>query len=172
MSAWNLKGRSLASGPYGWRPSGGNPARLISAVRRHLEPCALSYVHSPQDNPTSPLHPHAPLWGTVCFWCQSLRCHDIGVIQGFHRVDFSKKSIGALPINVWQPPLSQSDVPGQTRLGKASFTNGVQELVVANMVLLTSGDGCKVIWHGDPLTTLTMLTMKIMLASNTMCTNN
>lgn len=56
----------------------------------------------------------------------------------------------------------------QPHLGKAPLASGVQELIMANMRLMVSRDGCKVIQHGDLLTTkLPILTILTILANDT-----
>lgn len=59
---------------------------------------------------------------------------------------FSKKSRGALLIN---------DFDSQPHPGKGSLANGIHELIVANMGVLVSRDGCKIMWRCDLLITLT-----------------
>ena len=71
-------------------------------------------------------------------------------------LDFLKKSRGAPPINDFDSHLSpDQNVPSQPHPGKVFLANGVQWLIMANMGLFDSRDGCEVIRHGDLLTALT-----------------
>lgn len=84
-------------------------------------------------------------------------------------MDFSKNSRGVCLINDFDSHFCpRQNVSGQPHLGKGSLANGVV-FAMANMGVLIRRDSCKVIRHGDVLTTLTILSMLTML---TMLTNN
>lgn len=87
-------------------------------------------------------------------------------------MEVPNKSGGALIDDFDSHLYPSQNVLGHLYLGKSSLADGIQELVVANTKLIISRDGCKVMWHGDLLTTLmTLLSMRTTLANNTNYTN-
>ena len=92
----------------------------------------------------------------MCLWCRSPWITvQYSSDSGLHAVDFLEKPEGALLINSFDSRLCpRQNVPGQPHLGEGSQANSVQELVVAQLGLLTSRDGCKAMRHGDLRSTL------------------
>lgn len=87
------------------------------------------------------------------------------MIQALHTMDFSKNSRGVCLINDFDSHFCPcQNVSGHLLLDKGSLANGVV-FVMANMGVLIGRDGCKVIRHGDVLTTLTILSMLTMLTN-------
>ena len=78
------------------------------------------------------------------------------MVQAFNGLYLSVRSIGPVSINDFDSHLYPGrNVPGQLHLGEGSPANGVQELIAHNAGLLLTRGGCKVMEHGDALSTLT-----------------